>query len=104
MDEPHTGAEHLLAARHYATAAARSRRTGDLATAAVLASIGQVHATIAQAAALALPAVTNACGDSWDIIAWARAIGHLRDDDPAAATSEAGGDRATASAGLRAVG
>ena len=102
MDEPHTGAEHLLAACRYAHAAARSRRAGDLTTAGVLANIGQVHATIAHAAAQALPAVTNACGDSWEIVEWARAIGHLRDGQPTPVDADA--DACAAAAGLRVAG
>ncbi len=87
MSDPHTGAEHLIAARAFAAQAAAAHRDGDLTSAQILAQIGSIHAAVAHAAAAALPIVVATCGDSWETVEWARAIGFIRDhpDDPPAA-------------------
>lgn len=100
MVEPQTGAEHLRAARTLARQAHRLYTAGDRDGAAVLARIGAIHATLAQAAALALPTVVDACGaDSWETIEWARAIGVIRDPAPGGDDARPDDHRADTTAG-----
>ncbi len=61
-----TGQANYVRAQEYAAEAAAARADGELDKAAVLAAIGQVHATLALTVATALPGVHL---DDWGDVA-----------------------------------
>lgn len=71
------GHEHYLEAARLAQEAARhiTEHPADICIAEVSAACAQAHATLALAAAQAMPALLDMCGDSNRVTDWGDAIG-----------------------------